>query len=387
MPLIIIVLFVNIYVDSGLLFRKKEENTKLAALIVAGNNVGIKIIPNEWAALQLAFVEEEKKQGQTTPKDIVAFGTSRSSEINSGLFPSKTFFNCVVPGGTINDIIALYGLYKMNNLLPKYLIINIDFCTFHLLKEIQVNKDVEFIADSTATIPVGKDLYKYYLAGLKYIDAPLPEKRESKITANDSVPDYLKIFTNFAELLNPDYFKTNLNSWRKLRITKNEFLHSYFVIRKDGGYSLSQQSNIDSVFVLEGSKQFVSNSKGHFFVAHDVKTIYFDYFRKLVLSLKKDGVIPIVYISPVNPYVYDHISNSKNVLMEQYIDSFCVQNKVLRIGSFNPHVYGYHSIGNYFIDAYHPVKSVVEDIFHHHRTELKTIGIDISNDIQKSKIQ
>ena len=83
----------------------------------------------------------------------------------------------------------------------------------------------------------------------------------------------------------------------------------------------------------------------------------------------------MVYISPVNPIVFDALSPVPIVAMEKKTDRFCTQNNIVRIGSFNPHLLGYHNLSNYFMDPYHPAKSVVANLFYMRKSQLNAIGI------------
>lgn len=376
LPLITLILFTNVYVDSGFLFRKKVKNAEIASIIVSGNNVGIQQIPSDWGTLQTEIVQEGKEQN-CKPKDVVVFGTSRSSEISSELFPGKTFFNCIIPGGTINDIIALYGLYKSNNLLPNYLIINIDFCTFHARKATMINDETEYLTDSLSPIPIRNDLYNEFYLGINYLGI---KNENQKVNNSSPKQNFIKDIVKIGGLLDLDYFQTNLKSSRKPMIikTKKEHLKSYFVIRNDGGYSLAQQSNIKSTEIIEQSKKFIAIHKNKFFISHDTGTIYFDYLKKLLIGIQNDGIIPLIYISPVNPIVYDNITSQNSVAIEDKIRKYCSDYHIICIGSFNPHRYGYNNTRNYFIDAYHPVKMVVNNVFYAHRKELDSIGIRLN---------
>jgi hypothetical protein len=156
-----------------------------------------------------------------------------------------------------------------------------------------------------------------------------------------------------------------------------DYTKGEFVIRSDGSYSSILQSQIDSNWVKMFALKFIEIQKSTLIIASDTSNIYFDYFKKLLIALKKDGVIPIVYISPINPLVFDNICPDMHVALEDNIDSFCKENLILRVGSFNPHKYGYHTAAKLWRDAYHPVSSVVSNIFNSHREQLKTIGINV----------
>ena len=366
-PLVAFILFVNIRVDGGFVIHNRSN--EIAKILVSGKNAGVKFIPSNWGGLQIAVVDEQLNLNDPHAKDILVFGTSRSSELHSEMFPSNTFYNCAIPNGNIKDYIALYGLYKKHNLLPKYVIISIDPWTFHARKSVTVNKEIHYVSDLNTPLRVNSNLADDYAKGLKYLGFNDPENQE----ANDKLT-----IDNMIELFNPNYFQLNLKSLTdKIVIeTKNDSVNSYFIIRSDGSYTLTQQSQVDSGAVTDKTNRFVNVQKSDFFVASDTNSIQWLYFKKLLISLKMNGVIPIVYISPVNPIVFDHLADQAKVLLEDKIDLFCKDNMILRIGSFNPHLFGYHSSSNLFMDPYHPVKTVVEQLFYFRKNELKAIGIN-----------
>jgi hypothetical protein len=366
-PIVIIILSINIKVDGGFVINNRSN--QIAKILVSGKNAAIKYIPSRWGNLQIAIVEEHLKFNDTLKKDIIVFGTSRSSEINSDFFKQNTFFNCIIPGGNILDYIALYGLYKRHKMLPKYLFISIDPWTFHSRTSITVNNKNFIVSDTSIPLNVNRDLITDYVIGLSYLG--LKSNLNNRMRNNNlSIDDVIG-------LLNPNYFQLNLWSiFDTMVIETNKFeRESYFVIRSDGGYSLAKQSKIDSLAVINRSEEFIKINKSNFFVSSDTASIYWGYFRKLLNNIKDDGVFPIVYISPLNPIVFDNLSDSSKVIIEEKIDVFCNENKIIRIGSFNPHKYGFNRVSNYFMDAYHPVKQVVDSIFKYHTNELNTIGI------------
>ncbi|MEI6090064.1 MAG: DUF1574 family protein [bacterium] len=376
-PLVILILFVNIKVDSGFVIHNRS--TEIAKILVSGSNAGIKYVPSKWGGLQIAIVKERLKSDKNPKKDIIVFGTSRSSEINSEIFPENTFFNCAMPGGNVLDYIALYGLYKRNKILPKYLIISIDPWSFHARKSVTIDKKIQFISDTTIPLEVNKDLVKDYQYALKSLNI--------KTNANFVTTGNKLSFDNIIELFNPNYFQINIKSiFDKMVIKTNQSsIESYFVLRSDGGYSLTPQSQIDSLNVKDEAFKFIKIRNLDLFIKFDTTSNYWLYFRKLLAKMKADGVTPIVYISPINPIVYSNLAKSSKVDLEKQIEKFCKANGILIVGSFNPNKYGYRRVSNFFMDAYHPVNSVVKDVFYQHATDLKAIGLNVSNKAAKLK--
>lgn len=366
-PIAVLMFLVNIKVDSG--FIASDQTDKIANILASGKNAAIISVPSHWGRLQKAIVEEKRKPFSKNATNVIVFGTSRSAEINSKMFPQNGFHNCAIPGGTILDYVALYGLYKKSNLLPTYLILSIDPWSFHSRKEVTINKEVQYVADSTIPLDVTAELKDDLNNGLTYLGV--------NVQKHPSVPKSEANFKALIELLSPKYFQLNIPYlFRKSVVETNEdVLDSYFIIRSDGGYSISSQ--VDSILVEEKSNRFVAIHKNNFFISSDTISTYWAYFEKLLVALKKDGVIPVIYISPVNPIVYDNLASKGETGLEKGVRDICKKNSIFCIGSFNPHIYGYHSSGNSFRDAYHPVKSVIERIFCFHNNDLNNIGLRI----------
>ncbi len=368
-PILLILLYVNIKVDSGFVINNRSD--EISKILLSGKNAAVIVVPSQWGSLQKTIVKNKIQSENKIPSDIIVFGNSRSSEIHAGLFPENNFFNCALPGGNILDIIAIYGLYKKSNLLPKYLIISLDPWSFYARKQTTVHNEIHYIADSTLPLQVNKDLINEYNEGLRYLNI-----HEPKLTAKKDSKWNLK---TIKEILNPTYFQLNIKYLIKKTVVSTDQLKnkSYFVIRSDGGYSLAFQNQIDSIALKEKSLQFVEIHKTNFFLKIKENSTYWTYFKLLLTQLQKDGVNPIIYISPLNPIVYDHLANVDEIDLESKIRKFCSEKSILIVGSFNPHRYGYHTVGNYFIDSYHPTKPVVENIFKFHRSELDSLGIEI----------
>lgn len=370
-PIVLLTGLVNYFVDGAFVF--KDRSSEIASILVSGNNAAIKYVPSNWGDLQTAVVAEKIKRGRLTPNDIMVFGTSRSSEINSGLFHGGAMFNCVIPGGNLLDYIGLYGLYKSSNLLPKYLIISIDPWTFHERVSVTINNKRHSVADPNIPLTVNPDLSKNLVQGMRFLDLenisnPAVNKESNKIGL-------------IKELFSPSYLQSNIEIGlgKVVFITNNNFESDYFVIRSDGGYSQSKETQIDSIKVKKKSMDFLEIHRGNFFLKGDTSSLYFNYFQKLLLAIKKDQVTPVVYFSPINPLVYDGLVQDTIVPIEYAISSFCSTEGILYIGSFNPHKYGYHNTGTNFSDSYHPVRSVVNSIFYKHEAELKKIGIALTS--------
>jgi hypothetical protein len=370
-PVLLLLSIVNFRVDGAFVFDKRSD--EIARILVSGKNAAVKNVPAHWADLQVAVVNDRIAVGDLKPRDILVWGTSRSSEINAGLFSENSFFNCVVPGGNILDYVGLYGLYKKNGMLPGYVFISIDPWTFHARKSVLINNEKQSVADSVQSLNANSDLVE----GYNYIMGISGDS----IIPNINIENNSDLTEKVRELFSLSYFQVNAKAIfsRVLYSTTNDYEPSFFVVRRDGGYSLSRKCDVDSMKVERKSRKFIDIHNNNFFLQSDTSNIYFGSFKDMLVSLQKDGVKPIIYFSPVNPVVYDGLAKESVVAMEYAVNNFCNNQNIKVIGSFNPHKYGYNSLGNNFIDAYHPVKSVVNDIFFQHSSDLKEIGLNISD--------
>lgn len=371
LPVLVLLASVNYCVDGGNVLG--GINRRVAEIIVSGNNAGIKNDSLRWANLQVSIAERTASNSIRQPKDILVFGTSRSSEISSDLF-DNTLFNCVVPGGNILDYVALYGLYKKNRMLPKYVIISIDPWSFFSRKGETINGKNYDIADTVTPLKVYEGFEDYFEFGLKDIGVTINEKADNNPARKfHYVQGYLQLFS-------PEYFKISLQSllsspFGPVFATDKSSGSPYFVIRKDGSYSFVEEANVDSLFVKEISEKFAEAHKGRFFMYDKTNKKYIDCLYALTDSLKKEGVVPIIYFSPLNPIIYDKFIKYERNDTEKMIKEHCRRQNIFTMGSFNPHEYGIDETGRYFFDEYHPVKSVIQKIIYEHSTELRKVGL------------
>ncbi|NJK97448.1 MAG: hypothetical protein HC905_23335 [Bacteroidales bacterium] len=77
--------------------------------------------------------------------------------------------------------------------------------------------------------------------------------------------------------------------------------------------------------------------------------------------------------------VYNQYVKGENVILEFELDKCCKKNRILKVGSFNPHTCNSSDWSKSFIDAYHPVTSVVEELFKSHSNDFNKIGVEIAN--------
>jgi hypothetical protein len=112
---------VNYTIDPAHLFdRTNAYERGIVQMLLDGKNVANIVNYDERIAQKLYIA------GLSKAPDIIAFGSSRSMQLRSTVFPGKTFFNHAVSGGSLEDHMAIYQIYRERGLAPKSVIIGAD---------------------------------------------------------------------------------------------------------------------------------------------------------------------------------------------------------------------------------------------------------------------
>lgn len=113
--------FINYSVDPAHIFDKTNAYERgIVQMLLDGQNVANIVNYDERIAQQLYITDLSKAP------DIVVFGSSRSMQLRSTVFPGNTFFNHAVSGGSLEDHMAIYQIYRERGLVPKSVIIGAD---------------------------------------------------------------------------------------------------------------------------------------------------------------------------------------------------------------------------------------------------------------------
>jgi predicted glycosyltransferase involved in capsule biosynthesis len=118
-PIIVLLLLTNYFGDAARLFDNDYEK-QMAKIIINGQYVTNVENYDERLFQKELIISEE------IYPNFVIVGSSRTMLINSDLFLSSSFLNNSVSGASIEDIISIYQLYKVNNKLPKKILLGVD---------------------------------------------------------------------------------------------------------------------------------------------------------------------------------------------------------------------------------------------------------------------
>jgi hypothetical protein len=120
--MLLLIVFTNYFGDAANIFNRDHEK-EIARIVGEGNNVNI-------SNYEERLFQEELITNLDFSPDIVIIGSSRIMQLNKDIFPGSRIINNSVCGASLEDLIAIYQIYKENNKLPEQIFIGIDPWTF-----------------------------------------------------------------------------------------------------------------------------------------------------------------------------------------------------------------------------------------------------------------
>ncbi|RAR69304.1 hypothetical protein [Flavobacterium aciduliphilum] len=306
-PAVLVIVLVNYYGDFANIFNKGYEK-KIAKIIL--NDKYVTNISNfEDRLLQREIIGNMK----FTP-DIIVLGSSRTMLINSQYFPNKKIFNNSVFGASIEDIIAIYQIYKEKHKYPKKVIIGIDPWYFNTNNDQKRWESIgeyykSFVNNQKNTIESSEWKNNKQLISLSYFQCSL-KNLIKKIRSKSNI-------------------KETVNKYNKTNTKLNDGSITYGV-----KYRSANQKIVNDKIKDYLSGQVYSIEKFNY-----ISDKYWHDFMKLIFDLKRNKIQIEFFLSPYAPLVYDTIKvkyiNVCNV--EKRIVKFAIKNNIDLYGSFNPY--------------------------------------------------
>ncbi len=307
--ILFIFLFVNWFGDAANIFSKSGVEYQIAKYLTEGYNV--KNVPN---------IDERKLQknilmlSQSVP-EVIVIGSSRIKLIGSN-YSDKRIFNNGVSGCSIEDMIAIYQMYKSKNDMPKKIVIGIDPWIF--------NKNN------------GQDRWK-----------SLEREFDSFFNINAV---HTTNWVKYGQLFSPSYFQSSLKMLQNRIFNDN---HAKPIPVKNYG------SKVNTVFRLNDGRRVSAKMK--FVSLEEVQDRINSYIQGEIYSLEnynsfeKRNVqnfemfinrmlsesIEVEFIMiPYPPAVYDFLaSNSKYqiiIKLDEYIREVAQSHNIVVTGGLNP---------------------------------------------------
>ncbi len=322
--ILLMVSSVNYFGDAGGIFNEGKI-AKIAAYLVEGYNV-TNVGNIDERDLQRRIIQLSK----ITPSTIV-LGSSRIMMIKSEYFNTTSFMNHGMSGTSLEDMIAIYQLYKMKGALPQKIVIGIDPWIFNRNNE------------QTRWKGLAPEYYSFFSS--------------ENNGGNTNI-----FFDKYYQLFSPSYFKSSIRMLLNKKLLKPLPLptklkvNDAFTRLSDG--SISYDAKCRNVTIQDVDNQARSYIAGAIYSLEKYSTFDKEYiylFNKFVDEILSNNIQLEFVLMPYHPLVYDFFSsNNKYQIVlefERYLKNFAMNKKIPLVGSFNPHAFNLNS--SHFYDGMH----------------------------------
>ena len=322
----------NYKVDSLGLFHKDKGLLYIARSLFEGNMIAGPINYNE-GEFQRMIVENS-----LSPIDMVVVGSSRGMGVRKRFIRTeKTFFNHSMTAATLEDLMAILGLYLAKGRLPRMVILCLDPWMF---------KERNNLTKWQSIVPY----YKKILVEIYGKDIEINLNRRSK----------------YQELINLEYTRANLKGVKKrkskkLYITKTVEVNN-FVREPDGSIHFPHRARREQSEGTQPPAQFGGRGLEQF--SKDFNTILNQrLFEDFVMYLRKQGSEVILYLHPIEPTAYEKIKERYPIIIEieNYLHYVASKQEIRLIGSYDPKKYNF--LSSDFFDYLHGQEIVAKKIF------------------------
>jgi hypothetical protein len=328
-PLGIFIAGVNVIVDPAGILSCGSYEREVAALLVAGSNVG-GLGDFDDRLLQQYYIETLHDR-----LDIAVIGSSRSMYVRSKLFRDCRFFNNSLSMATLEDLILIHRIYQARGFVPKTIILGIDDWMMAGQEE-------------------GGDLWLTY---------------DTKYLQGMDNPSCLRVrrgafqCRRFGQLISPSYF--HVAAWNLMKGTRGkpypvvaQSSDSGLVKLADGSISYRQQIRArtqDEVDLLakrvpirrEATLDLETSRRGR-------------RFESFVALARASGSKVVVFLAPYHPRAFGRIRPGVEPV-EAYVRGVASRFRLVVVGSFDPSVAGCDAAE--FFDEGHPRESCIERMF------------------------
>jgi hypothetical protein len=330
LPVLILLITVNYFGDAARIFDSKYEK-EMAEIHMNGSYVTNISNYNE------RLFQKELINRMDNAPEILVLGSSRTMQINSTYFPNQTLFNNSVSGASIEDIIALYQIYKERNNLPKKIIIGID----------------PWLLNENNGQTRWKSLEYFYNKYNKKADFSLAESLSYK----------------YSELFSLSYFQASIKALPKLfsstsrPIATQEKYNETNTKLSDG--SLVYRADIRNATQNDINSKIDGYISGKIYSIENFETIsdeIWTEFKNFISTLRKEHISIEFFLCPYAPIVYDKIAKEyPNVVQSESLIVNFAHDKGIKVhGSFNP--YDLRFDETYFYDGMHCKEKGIKEI-------------------------
>lgn len=120
LPLVLVLPFVNRLVDPAHLFGGGAYEREVAATLLARRYV------SGYSNCDERAVQREYVRGLRAAPDVLVLGSSRSMQVRTQTLPGRSLYNAAVASGTLEDALAIYGMWSERGLDPALVVLGLE---------------------------------------------------------------------------------------------------------------------------------------------------------------------------------------------------------------------------------------------------------------------
>jgi hypothetical protein len=328
---IFLVVTINFLVDPAKIFDRGSYEDKIIDIILKNENVKNISNYNE-RILQKKWIDKLEVR-----PDIVVLGSSRTLLINSSYFHNKNLINNSVSGASIEDLIAIFNMYKLKNVLPKKLILGIDPWLFN-----ENNKQERWLSLQSE--------YNAYFGNEEKNSSMLFYSKLKQLFSLSYFQSSIKNLDHYFLTQDPTPTKTSFNKTNTKRV--------------DGSITYNEK--------YRGASSEAIKAKAIKYISDDLYSIenfgnispqLFNQFEMLCSDILKNDIELSFFMAPYHPIVYDKIKQDYQIVLnvEDKVLEFATVKNIKCFGSFNANKQGVNN--DDFYDGMHLKEAGIRKIF------------------------
>jgi hypothetical protein len=336
-PLLLALIAVNYWGDAAQLFNYQYPK-KLASIIYSGK-----------CAVTTANYDERLYQKECAkdckkPYDLLVIGSSRTLIISFDYFINEKVFNCSVSGASIEDLVAIYQMYKANKMLPKKILFGIDPWFF--------NKNNA----QTRWLPLNNE-YRSFFSNGKVIEVNPGKKNNVKIY-------------NYSQLISPSYFQSSIKNIPDFIVNgRPEPKPTDFRYNKSNT-RLTDGSLVWGEFMRNATPDEIDR-KAQDYLKSEISIVenydslsskVIEILDMLITDCKKNNIDVAFILQPYNPIINGVIEKEHPMIItaEKYVRNYAGINHIKVFGSYDPKYLGFDK--SYFYDGSHGKEKAIKKI-------------------------
>lgn len=335
-PLVLIIILTNYFVDPANLFSSEFEEELADILINDQNAAGV--YNYDERIFQREYIERMENKNETA-----VLGSSRSLQIRDEMIDSDGFFNHGVSGAVLEDYIAITEIYRENDKLPDKIILGINPWIFNRYNVEERWRSVE-------------EYYYSFFDSDYQLDESLMERQFGR---------------NFMQLFSATYFQASFEAlikgqaFKDIEATEEESLDVPTKLSDGSLVYQRPRKNISPEDAEIEAQNYIRNGVYSLENFSELDSDYLNQFEQLIEFYQQEGVELVFYLAPYHPLVFDYLDDNEKYhiiyQVEEYIREFAAKNKIEVVGDYSP--YELNLDQGDFHDGMHPKENVMEEIF------------------------